>query len=68
MVAFAALEVGRRTLPDYAHRFAPKTFTQPQLFACLVLKAFFRRVAGAGGLGMPRTSALDVRTRTTLPN
>ncbi|MEM9348397.1 MAG: transposase [Planctomycetota bacterium] len=41
-VACVALEVGRRTLPEYAHRFAPKTFTQPQLFACLVLKAFFR--------------------------
>lgn len=41
-VALAALEVGRQTLPDYAHRFAPKTFTQPQLFACLVLKTFFR--------------------------
>ena len=41
-VAIVALEVGRRTLPDYAHRFAPKIFTQPQLFACLVLKAFFR--------------------------
>ena len=41
-VAIVALEVGRQTLPDYAHRFAPKIFTQPQLFACLVLKAFFR--------------------------
>lgn len=41
-VAIVALEVGRRTMPTYAHRFAPKTFTQPQLFACLVLKAFFR--------------------------
>jgi hypothetical protein len=26
----------------YAHRFAPRKFTQPQLFACLVLKAFFK--------------------------
>ncbi len=26
----------------YAHRFSPHTFTQPQLFACLVLKSFFR--------------------------
>ena len=41
-VAIVALEVGRRTLPDDAHRFAPKPFTQPQRFACLVLKAFFR--------------------------
>jgi len=27
----------------YAHRFSPKKFTQPQLFACLVLKTFLRR-------------------------
>jgi hypothetical protein len=27
-------------LPAYAHRFSPKKFTQPQLFACLVLKEF----------------------------
>lgn len=33
-----ALAVGRATLPQYAHRFAPHKFTQPQLFACLVLK------------------------------
>jgi len=41
-VALAALQVGRSFLPDYAHRFSPRTYTQPQLFACLVLKAFFR--------------------------
>jgi hypothetical protein len=29
---------GRLCLPDYSHRFSPKKFTQPQLFACLVLK------------------------------
>jgi hypothetical protein len=33
--------IGQQSLPAYAHRFAPKKFTQPQLFACLVLKAFF---------------------------
>jgi hypothetical protein len=27
----------------YSHRFSPKKFTQPQLFACLVLKEFCRR-------------------------
>ena len=32
------LEAARRALPTYAHRFAPKKFTQHQLFACLVLK------------------------------
>jgi Transposase DDE domain len=29
-------------LPRYAHRFSPKKFTQPQLFACLVLKEFLK--------------------------
>jgi Transposase DDE domain len=29
-------------LPLYAHRYSPKTYTQPQLFVCLVLKTFFR--------------------------
>jgi Transposase DDE domain len=38
-VLLVAHESARRTLPTYAHRFAPKKFTQPQLFACLVLKA-----------------------------
>jgi hypothetical protein len=37
-----ALRVGRGCLADYTHRFSPKTFTQPQLLACLILKAFFR--------------------------
>jgi hypothetical protein len=34
--------VGRLALRDYAHRFSPKKFTQPQLFACLVLKEFLQ--------------------------
>jgi hypothetical protein len=32
-------------LPLYAHKFSPKKFTQPQLFACLVFKEFMRRRA-----------------------
>jgi hypothetical protein len=48
-VARVALRVATTALPRYAHRFSPKKFTQPQLFACLALKAFFkadyRRVA-----------------------
>ena len=35
--------IGKLSLPDYAHKFSPKTYTQPQLFACLVLKEFLRR-------------------------
>lgn len=34
--------VASRTLPLYAHQFSPKKFTQPQLFACLVLKIIFK--------------------------
>jgi transposase len=41
-VASAALRVAARTLPLYAHRFSPQKFSQPQLFACLVLKTFFK--------------------------
>jgi hypothetical protein len=41
-VARAALAVARRGLRTYAHRFSPKKFTQPQLFACLVLKTFLK--------------------------
>jgi len=37
-----ALLVGQLSLPRYAHRFSPKKFTQPQLFACLVLKEFLQ--------------------------
>jgi hypothetical protein len=40
-VAAVALHVGERTFPAYSHRCSPRTFTQPQLFACLVLKTFF---------------------------
>lgn len=36
-----ALEVGDRMLPQYGHRFSRRDFTQPQLFACLVLRKFF---------------------------
>src|SRR5262245_1170400 len=35
--------IGKLSLPDYAHKFSPKTYTQPQLFACLVLKEFLHR-------------------------
>jgi hypothetical protein len=32
-------ELARRHLSDYAHKKSPQKFTQPQLFACLILKA-----------------------------
>ena len=28
--------IGKLALPDYSHKCSPKTYTQPQLFACLV--------------------------------
>lgn len=41
VLIFAYL-VGRMTFRDYAHKYSPKKFTQPQLFAGLVLKEFLR--------------------------
>lgn len=41
-VAREALTVARRRLRPYAHKFSPKKYTQPQLFACLVLKTFLK--------------------------
>ena len=41
-VLLYALHVGKEALPLYAHRYSPKKFTQPQLFACLVLKEFLK--------------------------
>ncbi len=38
----AALDVARRSLAKYSHRYSPKKFTQHQLFACLVLKEFLQ--------------------------
>lgn len=43
-----ALRLARRHLSDYSHPKSPRKFTQPQLFACLILKAHwnctYRRV------------------------
>jgi Transposase DDE domain len=41
-VATRALGAAKIALRAYAHKFSPKKFTQPQLFACLVLKVFFK--------------------------
>jgi len=38
-----ALAVGKEAFSDYSHKFSPHKFTQPQLFACLVLKEFLRQ-------------------------
>lgn len=34
--------IGKQGLRDYSHKYSPKKFTLPQLFACLVLKEFLR--------------------------
>lgn len=41
LIRFArlALAVGRDALPDYSHKKSPRRFTQPQLLACLLLRA-----------------------------
>jgi hypothetical protein len=39
-VARRALAVGSGALRCYAHKYSPKKYSQPQRFACLVLKAF----------------------------
>jgi hypothetical protein len=41
-LAKAALHVAREALPSYSAKRSPKKFTQPQLFAILVLRQFFK--------------------------
>jgi len=41
-LARAALEVGEAALPRYSGPKSPHKYTQPQLFALLVLRQFFR--------------------------
>jgi hypothetical protein len=43
MVAMVALAAGKDAFSDYSHRYSPHKFTQPQLFACLVLKEFEKK-------------------------
>jgi hypothetical protein len=42
-VAIVALAAGREAFSDYSHVYSPHKFTQPQLFACLVLKEFEKK-------------------------
>lgn len=41
-LAREALKVGQSGLPRYSNRFSRKDFTQPQLFAILALRQFFK--------------------------
>lgn len=42
-VARVALAAGKDAFSDYSHKFSPRKFTRPQLFACLVLKEFEKK-------------------------
>src|SRR2546421_2615672 len=42
-VARVALADGKECFSDYSHLYSPHKFTQPQLFACLVLKEFEKK-------------------------
>jgi hypothetical protein len=42
-VAALALDVAARRLPDYSHPKSPHRYTQPQLMACLVVRAYCRQ-------------------------
>jgi hypothetical protein len=42
-VAMVALATGKEAFRDYSHKYSPHKFTQPQLFACLVLKEFEKK-------------------------
>ena len=41
-VAAMALAAGRKALSDYSHPKSPHKYTQPQLFALLILKQLFK--------------------------
>src|SRR5262245_45466632 len=41
-VARAAMRIGQAALPAYSSKYSPQTYTQAQLFACLVLRQFFK--------------------------
>jgi hypothetical protein len=46
-----AWQVAAASLPPYSHLYSPKTYTQHQLFACLVLKDFYN-LTYRGTVGM----------------
>lgn len=63
-VAREALAVARRRLRQYAHKFSPKKYTQPQLFACLVLKTFLK--TDYRGLAAHLADCSDIRAALDL--
>ena len=68
-VALVAVEVGKEALPAYSHRFSPKVFTQAQLFACLVLKEFFKTdYRGITGILADTRSLCDAMALKKVPH
>jgi hypothetical protein len=63
-VAHQALSVAAAALRPYAHKYSPKKFTQPQLFACLVLKTFLK--TDYRGVAEHLTDHSDVRAALAL--
>ena len=41
-IAVVDYDLAIKSLPQYAHRYSPRKFTQPQRFACLVLQQFMK--------------------------
>jgi hypothetical protein len=41
-VAREAVAVAGKLLRPYSHKFSPKLYTQPQFFACLIMKIFYK--------------------------
>src|SRR5438445_8702527 len=42
VVAQRAYQLAQQAMPEFASKFSKKTFTQPQLLACLILKTYLR--------------------------
>jgi hypothetical protein len=63
-VARRALAAGAKALRAHAHKRSPKKYTQPQLFACLVLKTFFK--TDYRGLAAMLADLSDLRRVLTL--
>ena len=68
-VLLTAYEIGKSALRRYAHRFSPKKFTQPQLFACLVIKEFLKLdYRGLSALLKDARELCDAIDLTTVPH
>jgi hypothetical protein len=65
-VARQALAIATEVLRPYAHKYSPKKFTQPQLFACLVLKTFLK--TDYRGVAEHLADHSDVREALALPH